>query len=68
MSGKVRQPRCKVCWKSDGLWSAAHYLAAQSSDGGHTVSWVTICHAHRGGWNDGGDWQAPVYPLGSVEF
>lgn len=45
----------------------AEFLAAQSSDQGKTRSWVRICRTHREGWNDAGDWAAPVYRLDPQE-
>ncbi len=55
-------PACVVCD------SAASYVAAQSTDQGETVTWVLICQDHRDGWNEGGDWTAPVYRLGDRDL
>lgn len=27
------------------------------------MSWVSICATHADGWNDGGDWAAPMFVL-----
>jgi hypothetical protein len=40
------------------------YVAASSDDGGATYNWLIVCEFHRDGWNDDGDWQAPIYALG----
>lgn len=61
------RPRCEVCWRSHGMRAPAEFLAAQSSDQGKTRSWVRICRTHREGWNDAGDWAAPVYRLDPQE-
>lgn len=65
---KPRKPRCAVCRSMDGSVTPANFLAASSSDEGKTIKWMTICNFHRHGWNDDGDWSAPVYPLGEAEF
>ena len=44
----------------------AAYVAAQSTDQGKTITWKLICAGHRQGWNDGGDWAAPVLMLEPV--
>lgn len=62
-----RRPRCSICWENWGRSQPAHYLAAQSSNQGKTVVWVKICAVHRMDWNAGGDWPAPIYPLGQAE-
>lgn len=58
-------PHCIFC-AEDGVKTPAAFLAAQSVDAGATVEWVLICRAHGAGWNDGGDWQAPIYRIGKV--
>lgn len=68
MGKKIRRPCCQPCKAGDGVSVPATYLAAQSSNAGKTVHWVRICDDHRDGWNDGGDWEAPIYPLGHPEF
>ena len=50
---------CKLC-KAD-----ATHIAAQSEDQGVTVTFVPICADEVPGWNEGGDWDAPVFELGS---
>jgi len=42
------------------------HVAAQSTDGGVTVTLVLVCDAHAEGWNEGGDWEAPIYPLSTA--
>jgi hypothetical protein len=54
------RPTCTYCH------TPATRLAAQSIDQGVTVDWVPICDHHADGWNDGGDWDAPVYILVEV--
>lgn len=46
----------------------AMFIAAQSEDAGRTVDWVLICVYHADGWNDGGDWNAPVIPLAAPQM
>lgn len=52
----------KACWicRDSGMQTPAVFKAAQSSDAGKTVTWGFICELHATGWNDGGDWNAPV--------
>lgn len=62
----MKFPRCYFCWHTHGRRVDAGYLAAQSSNGGKTLVWRKICKDHLEGWNEGGDWQAPVYALTPV--
>ena len=41
----------------------AEWLAAQSIDQGKNIRWIPICDLHADGWNDGKDWQAPLYMI-----
>lgn len=51
--------------KCDFCGDAAQFVAAQSESAGkNSVTWRLICVYHRDGWNDGGDWIAPIYILG----
>ncbi len=38
----------------------AVFVGAQSEDQGKTVEWFPLCRDHADGWNEGGDWEAPV--------
>lgn len=51
---------CKFC-EAD-----ATKFGAQSTDLGKTIDWVPICDGHANGWNEGGDWIAPVVPIEPV--
>ena len=62
MMAATPHPKCIFCTQN-GYNHAASYLAAQSEDRGETVGWVPICTDHADGWNDGGDWTAPMYSL-----
>lgn len=55
-----RRPRCDFC---DDPKRAAYYLAAQSVNQGRTTTWGLVCENHIQGWNDGGDWDAPIFRL-----
>lgn len=59
---KIPDPRCTPC-SGNGRDEPADYVAAQSTDQGKTIHWEIICAHHMDGWNDGGDWKAPVYPI-----
>jgi hypothetical protein len=50
--------KCKYCGKQ------ATHVAAQSSDAGNTIDVVFICKDEVKGWNEGGDWKAPIFELG----
>lgn len=54
---KTLSPKCTYCD------NPAAYVAAQSMDQGKTVTWMFVCPPHVDGWNDGGDWNAPVLTL-----
>ena len=58
-------PACELCLSNAGDTTPATHVAAQSSDQGQTVHWLVICDTHRDGWNDGGDWDAPVFAIGA---
>lgn len=58
--GRVSAPDCAF---HDTCGQYATFLAAQSTDQGETARWLPVCAAHVAGWNDGGDWDAPVYEL-----
>lgn len=55
-------PICQFC-QDAGILRNAMYVAAQSIDGGRSISWCFTCDDHTQGWNDGGDWSAPIYRL-----
>lgn len=57
------QPACEIHAKNDGIFHRADFIAAQSVDAGKTVTWVCVCHALTQGWNEGGDWTAPVFRI-----
>ena len=58
-------PKCEICAGTgvDPVCTAG-YVAAQSPDQGKTVAWRLICKFHADGWNEGGDWNAPMYKIG----
>jgi hypothetical protein len=58
-----RGAECLLCEANQGIHRPARFTAAQSRDKGHTVAWFPICEGHADGWNEGGDWNAPVIPL-----
>lgn len=60
-------PTCHFCRVNQGQQVRAEFLAAQSADRGATVTWVAICAPHAYGWNDGGDWVAPIFAIDRVE-
>ena len=60
-------PHCIFCEANQGIATPARFVAAQSEDQGETVRWVLICTDHADGWNDGGDWTAPMYEIGSPD-
>ena len=61
---KVKMKKRRVtCYFCHHLRVKATYIAAQSVDSGVTVDWKPICASHRDGWNEGGDWQAPVLKI-----
>ena len=49
------------CTASDECQMPAEFAAAQSTDQGQTIDWQLICEDHAHTWNDGSDWEAPVY-------
>lgn len=51
------KPSCSFCG------DPAKYLAAQSTNAGKTIKWVYACKAHMWRWNEGSDWEAPVYQM-----
>lgn len=53
---------CPFC-KQDGIKTPSAYKAEQSSDQGKTRTVVYPCDGHGAGWNDGGDWNAPITNL-----
>ena len=59
------RPACEIDAANDGLIVEAEFIAAQSTDQGRTVTWVCVCAGHACGWNDGGDWDAPVFRIAS---
>lgn len=59
---KMAQRLCEIC-KQWGYRGVAKYRAAQSIDQGKTVTWVYVCGGYVVGWNDGGDWDAPIVPI-----
>lgn len=62
-----RTPACELCRANLGEKVRAQFIAAQSTDGGWTVKWIMVCEDHRAGWNDGGDWTAPIFRLAERE-
>ena len=58
------RPHCAFCESNHGVTAPARFVAAQSEDQGETIKWVLICTDHADGWNDGGDWNAPMYEIG----
>lgn len=64
----TNRPNCEFC----DVPREAAYFAAQSIDQGKTVTWAPTCKFHVHGWNDGGDWEAPIFaigePLGAVHL
>lgn len=65
--GNSHVPHCVPCWDNAGKLDVAKFVAAQSSDQGQNVSWVCICAGHALDWNEGGDWEAPMFPIGAEE-
>lgn len=59
----LRRPYCMFCRQNGHDEVPATLLGAQSEDRGRTVSWVAICDTHADGWNEGGDWEAPLFVL-----
>jgi hypothetical protein len=57
---------CRFCWANQGASRKATHIAAQSHNEGITITWVPICASEIKGWNDGGDWKAPIYQLGQL--
>lgn len=51
---------CEICRNNLGVERPAMFRAAQSTDQGQNRTSVLICEDHADGWNDGGDWDAPV--------
>lgn len=60
----VERVLCTFCRENSDREAPATHIGAQSTDGGATVTWTPICGTHADGWNDGGDWRAPVFRLG----
>ncbi len=60
---RARLPRCQVCKKRD-----ASFLAGSSSNQGKKIRWNRICSHCIHGWNEGGDWIAPIYPIGPGRY
>lgn len=58
---KKEKFRCEFCG------GPVVFVAAQSVDAGKTVTWHLICSDHRDGWNEGGDWVAPIFKIGERE-
>lgn len=59
----LRRPICVICEINSGVIAPAKFVAAQSENCGETVDWVLICADHANGWNEGGDWAAPMYTI-----
>jgi len=57
-----RRPRCQPC-KQNGNDVVAEYLAAASYNRGKKITWRRICADCAYFWNEGGDWEAPVYKI-----
>ena len=61
-------PTCIPCLNSaNPRRHTARFLAAQSLDGGKTITWTFICAGEMLSWNDGGNWDAPIYQLVSIK-
>jgi hypothetical protein len=58
-----RYPLCFLCKENYCIERQAEFFAAQSVDQGTTIEWFPICQGHADGWNEGGDWHAPVFRL-----
>lgn len=57
------KPHCVFCEANHGVKSPAKFVAAQSEDRGVTIQWVLVCADHADGWNDGSDWDAPMFAI-----
>lgn len=55
-------PNCIFC-NQNGVRTRATAFGAQSTDCGKTVTWAPICDGHANGWNEGGDWDAPIIQI-----
>ena len=54
------KPECDFCKLP------ASYVAEQMVERreGKTVRWRLVCFNHMAGWNEGNDWESPVFEIG----
>ena len=57
-------PECEICRENNQCCIRAKFLGAQSLNAGKYVTWIKVCDYHALDWNKGGDWEAPLLPIG----